>query len=121
MELNRFMFENSDVVTYHAYNKPNAFIERMEHIKYIADGRPVICSEYVARSAGNTFAECLPVLRKNNIGAINWGLVSGKTQTIYPWASLVGKVPEGIPFHDIFNQDGTLLVPEEQTVFDAVK
>ena len=119
-ELNRFMFENSDVVTYHAYNKPNAFIERMEHIKYIADGRPIICSEYVARSAGNTFAECLPVLRKNNIGAINWGLVSGKTQTIYPWASLVGKVPEGIPFHDIFNQDGTLLIPEEQAVFDAV-
>ncbi len=120
-ELNRFMFENSDVVTYHAYNKPNAFIERMEHIKYIADGRPVICSEYVARSAGNTFKECLPILRKNNIGAINWGLVSGKTQTIYPWASLVGKVPEGVPFHDIFNQDGSLLIPEEQAVFDAVR
>lgn len=120
-ELNRFMFENSDVVTYHAYCKPDRFAERLDMVKYIADGRPVICSEYVARSAGCTFTECLPILRKNNVGAINWGLVSGKTQTIYPWACLVGTVPEGIPFHDIFNADGTLLVPEEQKVFDAIK
>ena len=120
-ELNRFMFENSDVVTYHAYCKPDRFIERLNQVKYIADGRPVICSEYVARSAGCTLTECLPILRENNVGAINWGLVSGKTQTIYPWASLVGKVPEGVPFHDIFNPDGSLLMPEEQATFDKLK
>ncbi len=115
------MFENSDVVTYHAYCKPDRFIERLNQVKYIADGRPVICSEYVARSAGCTLTECLPILRENNVGAINWGLVSGKTQTIYPWASLVGKVPEGVPFHDIFNPDGSLLMPEEQATFDKLK
>jgi hypothetical protein len=48
-------------------------------------------------------------------------LVSGKSQTIFPW----GWTPEkGMPekfFHDVFNQDGTLLYPEEQAVFDKVR
>ena len=120
-ELNRFMFENSDVVTYHAYCKPDRFTERLDQIKYIADGRPVICTEYVARSAGCTLTECLPILKENHVGAINWGLVSGKTQTIYPWQILAGKVPENIPFHDIFDVNGNLLVPEEQAVFDKIQ
>ena len=120
-ELNRFMFENSDVVTYHAYCQPDRFTERLDLMKYIADGRPLICTEYVARSAGCTFIECLPILRKNGVGAINWGLVSGKTQTIYPWSVLAGKVPENVPFHDIFDTGGNLLVTEEQAVFDKIK
>ena len=68
-----------------------------------------------AKKFGKSKFGCLSDMVLNS-----WGLVSGKTQTIYPWARLVGHVPEGIPFHDIFNQDGTLLIPEEQTVFDAV-
>ena len=120
-EINRFMFDNSDVVTYHAYCAPDRFRERLDQMKYIADGRPLICTEYVARSAGCTLVECLPILKENNVGAINWGLVSGKTQTIYPWQCLVGKVPENVPFHDIFDADGNLLVPEEQQIFNDIK
>ena len=120
-EINRFMFDNSDVITYHSYCEPSRFQERLDQMKYIADGRPLICSEYIARSFGCTFIDCLPILKKNNVGAINWGLVSGKTQTIYPWSVLAGKVPENIPFHDIFDKDGNLLVPEEQALFDEIK
>ena len=44
----------------------------------------MICAEYMSRGTGSTFQASLPILQKYNIGAINWGLVSGKTQTIYP-------------------------------------
>ncbi|MBR2632337.1 MAG: endo-1,4-beta-xylanase [Lentisphaeria bacterium] len=116
-ELNRFMFENSDVVTFHAYNPPAELLERINFVRYIASGRPVICSEYMARTIGSTFASCLPLLRENNVGAINWGLVSGKTQTIYPWGWNKDK---GVPapyFHDVFHADGSFLHPEEGEFF----
>lgn len=120
-EINRFMFENSDVVSFHSYNKPGELSERINFIRYIANGRPMLCSEYMARSAGSTFKDCLPILRSNNITAINWGLVSGKTQTIYPWGWNESK---GVPnpfFHDVFHADGSLLDPSEKEVFEAVR
>ncbi|HEY4874070.1 MAG TPA: 1,4-beta-xylanase, partial [Puia sp.] len=49
----------------------------------------------------------LPVFKKYNVGAINWGLVSGKTNTIYQWDM---PMPDGaepkIWFHDIFRKNG---------------
>ena len=116
-ELNRFMFENSDVVTFHAYNPPAELLERINFIRYIASGRPVICSEYMARTIGSTFASCLPLLRENNVGAINWGLVSGKTQTIYPWGWNKDKGVPAKHFHDVFHADGSFLHPEEGEFF----
>jgi len=48
------------------------------------------------------------VLKKNHVGAINWGFVMGKTNTIYAWDT---PMPDGaepkIWFHDIFRKDGT--------------
>ena len=43
--------------------------------------RPLLCTEYMARGNGSTFQGTLPVAKKYNVGAINWGLVEGKTQT----------------------------------------
>jgi hypothetical protein len=41
------------------------------------------------------------------VGAINWGFVAGKSNTIYAWDT---PLPDGAQpvewFHDIFNADG---------------
>jgi hypothetical protein len=63
---------------------------------------------------GSTFAAILPIL-KEKVGAYNWGFVSGKTQTIYPWDSwektyMVEPTPW---FHDIFRKDGSSYDPAE--------
>ncbi len=119
-QLNDFIFAHSEVVSFHCYENPAATEERIKLVESRAAGRPIVCSEYMARPTGSTFAGCLPLFRKHNISAINWGLVSGKTQTIYPWGWDESK---GVPpqwFHDVFNADGTLLYPEEKLVFDAV-
>jgi len=119
-ELNRRTFELSDVVSFHSYNKPGELKERLDLIRLIADGRPLVCSEYMARPVGSTFQECLPILKEHNTIAINWGLVKGKTNTIYPWGWNESK---GVPdpfFHDVFHTDGSLLDPKEAEVFAQV-
>lgn len=119
-DLNQFMFENSEVVTFHAYTKPGELRERINFIRYIAQGKPLLCSEYMARPAGSTFSGCLPVFKESGVSAINWGLVAGKTNTVYPWGWDESKGEPDPYFHDVFRQDGTLLYPEEAEVFNEV-
>jgi len=71
-------------------------------------GRPMICSEYMARSKGSLFQTIMPLLKNENVGAINWGFVAGKTNTIFAWDSPIksGKEPV-LWFHDILRKDGT--------------
>src|SRR3984957_9671524 len=81
----RFQLENSDVITFHCYDPPDVMKKRIESLRRFK--RPVICTEYMARPLGSTFATILPLLKEERVGAYNWGFVSGKTQTIYPWDS----------------------------------
>lgn len=111
--LNRYQLENSDIITFHDYSKMSVTRERVEALK--PWGRPLICTEYMARTAGSTFAEALPYFKEQNIGAINWGLVAGKTQTNYPWESWdrpFTAEPE-IWFHEVFRIDGKPYDPAE--------
>lgn len=115
LDLNNFQLANSDVTTYHNYSDP------AEHQKWIDSlrtyGRPLICTEYMARTRNSRFDNIMPLLKKENIGAYNWGLVAGKTNTMYAWDTPMpdGKEPK-IWFHDIFRKDGTPYKREEIAV-----
>lgn len=111
-DLNKFQTENSDIITYHNYNAMENHQAAIDTL--LAYGRPLICSEYMARKHGSTFQGVMPELKKQNIGAINWGFVSGKTNTIYAWDTPVpdGSEPE-LWFHDIFRKDGSAYRAEE--------
>ena len=81
-------------------------------------GRPVVCTEYMARPRGSTFTAILPLLKGEKVGAYNWGFVNGKSQTIYPWDSW-DKTYTGEPpvwFHDIFRQNGNPYDAKEVTL-----
>jgi hypothetical protein len=102
---NKYQLENSDVITFHNYNDAeNLEKEIKEKLKL---GRPLICSEYMARTRNSKFQTHLPIFKKYGVGAINWGLVSGKSNTIYQWDT---PMPDGsepkVWFHDIFRKDG---------------
>lgn len=103
--LNDFQVANSDVITFHNYNDSSNL--RKEIIDLQKYGRPIICTEYMARTRDSRFMTHLPVFKKYHVAAINWGLVSGKTNTIYPWGSPGGEPEPKIWFHDIFRPDGT--------------
>lgn len=115
--LNKFQLENSDIITYHDYKYIDDHRHTIDTLK--KRGRPLICTEYMARKNGSLFQLVMPMLKKENIGAINWGFVSGKTNTIYAWNSPMpdGKEPE-LWFHDIYRKDGT---PFSKNEIDFIK
>lgn len=97
----------SDVISFHNYDGPAEMKKRIIGLKML--GRPVLCTEYMARGNNSTFQGVLPILKENQVAAYNWGLVNGKSQTIYPWDSWKHHyVSEPtVWFHDIFRRDGT--------------
>ncbi|CAL1520443.1 cellulase family glycosylhydrolase [Chitinophaga sp. MM2321] len=114
-ELSTFQLENSDVITYHNYGPPEQHQRMIDTLRTF--GRPLICTEYMARTRGSHFENIMPLLKKENIGAYNWGLVAGKTNTIYAWDQPMPDGGEPNPwFHDIFRKDGTPYSQEEVAV-----
>jgi hypothetical protein len=105
--INRFMLEQSDVISFHNYRPLAELKKDVESLKRYK--RPMLCTEYMARPVGSTFDPVLSYLKQERIGAYNWGFVAGKTQTIYPWDSWQKAYSSEPPvwFHDIFRPDGT--------------
>lgn len=112
-EINRFLLEHSDVISFHNY-KPLPEMKRdVEALKCY--GRPLLCTEYMARPVGSRFDPIMSYLKSEHVGAYNWGFVSGKTQTIYPWDSWQKPYAHepAVWFHDIFRADGAPFDPKE--------
>jgi hypothetical protein len=101
------MLGESDVLSFHSYLGDERVENRIEELE--AEGRPIFLTEFLARGFGSTFEGILPVAKRHKVGAFCWGLVAGKTQTIYPWDSWVRPYEtETDPwFHDVFRADGT--------------
>lgn len=79
----------------------------------------MICTEYMARTRNSRFSNTMPMLKEEKIGAINWGLVKGKTNTIYEWDLPIPNGDEPLEwFHDIFRKDGT---PYRQDEVELIK
>jgi hypothetical protein len=98
----------SDVISFHDYSWPETFEARAKALEVY--GRPIICTEYMARGAGSTIDGTLPIAKRRNIGMFNWGFVNGKTQTIMPWDSWQRPYtlrPPTVWFHDLLHADGT--------------
>jgi hypothetical protein len=111
--IERFQLQNSDVITFHSYEPPPAMKRRIESLRRY--GRPILCTEYMARPLGSTFESILPLLQAEHVAAYNWGFVNGKTQTIYPWDSWEKPytAEPSVWFHDIFRKDGSPYDPKE--------
>jgi hypothetical protein len=98
--------DSADVITFHCYGEPAAFEARVAELSPV--GRPILCTEYMARTLGSTIEGILPIAKRYNVGALNWGLVAGKTQTYFPWDSWdhpYATIPE-VWFHDLLLPDG---------------
>jgi hypothetical protein len=104
----KIQLAESDIITFHNYGWPEEFEARVRELQ--PQHRPIICTEYMARGAGSTFDTILPLAKQLNVGAINWGLVAGKTQTYLPWDSWQHPYVLSQPtiwFHEVFRHDGT--------------
>ncbi|UQY89530.1 glycoside hydrolase family 5 protein [Stenotrophomonas rhizophila] len=116
--IQRTQLERSDVITFHNYEQPEAFVSRVAQLKKY--GRPLICTEWLARGAGSNVDTILPIARRENIGMINWGFVDGAIQTRFPWDSWQRPYtmePPTVWFHDLVKADGTPYRPREAELF----
>ena len=116
-EMDRLQINLSDVITFHNYDSPTELERRINWLKRY--NRPLICTEYMARTRNSRFSTILPMLKDHNVGAINWGLVSGKSNTIYQWDTPIADGSQPVEwFHDVFRKDGT---PYRQDVVELIK
>jgi cellulase (glycosyl hydrolase family 5) len=114
----RVQLEQSDVITFHNYFWPEDFQSKIDQLR--GYGRPVICTEWLARSAGSNVDSHLPIAKRENVGMYNWGFVEGKIQTTLPWDSWERPYTLQQPtvwFHDLLRADGTPYRTREADLF----
>jgi hypothetical protein len=112
--LNHFQEANSDVLTFHHYGRPASLAARITGLS--RHERPLICTEFLARRFGSRFETHLPVLHEARVGALCWGLVTGRTQTRFSWLDRPGSAEPALWFHDILRPEGTFFDEEEAVV-----
>ena len=111
-----FVLTNSDIITFHCYYTPaelETFINMLSRFK-----RPMICQEYLARNFGSAFETCLPVMKREKVGALNWGLAEGKCEYRFPWGHKASEGEPAVWFHSIFWHDYT---PYSEVEVDILK
>jgi hypothetical protein len=120
--LNEFQLTASDVITFHHYWEPDKLECEIARLK--SHERPVICTEWLARTTGSLVKTNLPVFAREGVGCFNWGLVAGKTNTIYQWKELVPassvidlQMGPEVWFHDLLCADGTPYDETEIEIF----
>jgi hypothetical protein len=116
----RLQLENSDFISFHSYGKLDVVKGMVAQLRKNAPGRPLLCSEYMARNNGCTFEAILPFFAAENISAMSWGFVDGKSQTKYGWSSWKQPEPDEpkLWLHDLYRKDGT---PYRQAEVDLIR
>ena len=111
--MEKIQVDNSDVLSFHNYEDAAEFEKRVKWLQPY--GRPLLCTEYMSRGNKSTFQGSLPIAKKFNVAAYNWGFVAGKSNTIYACDSWK-KPYSGEPplwFHDIYRPNGQPYKQEE--------
>jgi hypothetical protein len=87
--IDRLQLALSDVITFHSYDPAPQLDLRIQQLQGYK--RPIICTEYMARGNGSTFAGALPILKKHAV-----------------W------------FHEVFRNDGTPYDPNETALIKSL-
>jgi hypothetical protein len=106
LPVERVQLDRSDVVSFHCYEPADGFAARIEQLR--AYGRPLLCTEYLARPYAG-IVDVLPMAQQAGVGMYNWGLVSGRSQTKYPYDSWQQPYTDepAVWLHDLLHPDGT--------------
>jgi hypothetical protein len=103
----RVQLTHSDIISFHCYEKPERFLVVMKSLQQL--GRPLLCTEYMARVSNSKFDPLLGIMKEHKISAYCWGFVAGRTQTIYPvssWRKVFVAEPN-VWNNEILHVDGT--------------
>ena len=113
--LHEWYVQQSDVISFHNYDPFPIMAKEVDDLlqRY---GRPVVCTEYMARTVNSTFDPILGFLYQKRVWAFNWGLVAGRMQTQYPWDSWSLEYDDepSLWHHDVLRPNGTVYSESEK-------
>jgi hypothetical protein len=122
-EQNQIGSEEADVVSFHDYSDFGFTRHRVESLQE-EWGRPLLCTEWLARTRDNLAETHLPYFKGAGVGCYTWGFVNGKLQTHLPWSTAQTSIAEAVEgedtdtwFHDLVHGDGTPYRREEYEAF----
>ena len=101
-ELNEFQLNNSDIITFHNYSKAEDMEKEIKEL--LKRNRPLICTEYMARTNGSTFETHLPILKKYNVGGDQLGFCKRQEQYYFSLGSKKKGVRNQKPGFMIFSE-----------------
>jgi hypothetical protein len=114
----------SDITSFHCYEQPGkpprihpggvTYLTFEEELKRASStGRPILCTECVARTFGNELKAFLPYYSRECIGFYIWGFCAGSAQYHLPWEWPVGSPVPPRWFQCLVYPDGTPFDQEE--------
>ena len=119
--MEKVQLEQSDVISFHCYDPLPGMKQWVATLQ--KQGRPMLCTEYMARPAGSRFDPILGYLKEQKIATFNWGFVAGKSNTIFAWNTWQKPETKAEPdvwFHDIFRPDGSVFDKKEVEYIKSV-
>jgi hypothetical protein len=120
-EVDQFLLTASDIITYHGYVPMALMTGILTDLQAL--GRPVMCTEWLARPVGSLMSEQLPLFARHKVGSYHWGFANGRTQTHIPWPVIKAGFTDYDPvcspwFHDVVYADGK---PYDAAEADLIK
>jgi hypothetical protein len=98
-----------DVLSFHHHGDAESLRQRIAQLK--AAGRPVLCTDWLARPASAVRTH-LPIFQQERIGCFLWQLVNGPTQTHLAPQGQARPEPPGW-YQDLLGHDGQPYDPAE--------
>ncbi len=111
----------SDIITFHSYGSLANVVQNVTDLRQIQSSRPILCTEWLARPFGSTLFTHLGYFSSEKIGAIQWGLVAGRSQTYYQWKSPKNAPMPIVWFHDVLYPNGTAFSHLEEKLYVEMK
>jgi len=113
----------SDLISFHCYKSTSEIRKAIEILE--VHNRPIMCTEWMARTLDSRIMEQLPLMNKNKIGSWQWGLVQGRTQTHIPWPAIKENMTDYNEetsewFHDLLYPDGRAYDPKEVDLIQSL-
>ncbi|MBR1588544.1 MAG: cellulase family glycosylhydrolase [Kiritimatiellae bacterium] len=112
--------ELSDIVSYHCYEPYDRQVTLIRDLRRFY-GRPLVNTEWLARTSGCNVADCYPLFYVARVGAVNWGLVAGRFQAYEPREGMWKEIERGGGkrydmtkwFHDLYRPSHRPYDPRE--------
>ncbi|CAF1096959.1 unnamed protein product [Rotaria sordida] len=112
-----FELSVSDIISFHSYGPLANVIQNITDLREVQLGRPILCTEWLARPFGSTLFTHLDYFKSEKIGAIQWGLIAGRSQTYYQWKSPKNAPMPRVWFHDVLYPNGTAFSQLEEQLY----